>query len=93
LQTKTSLDRKSRAARSTRNGSELRVAAVRAPTVLELHIQKERAQREKYGKFFETYFDNLRQQLDIDKALESSDEERDVETLSVLKQVKPDNDP
>jgi len=35
----------------------------------------------------------LRSQLDIEKALESSDEERDNETLEVLKRVRPNNDP
>lgn len=35
----------------------------------------------------------MRSQLDIEKALESSDEERDNETLEVLKRVRPNNDP
>lgn len=42
-------------------------------------------QREKYAKHFDTFFNNIKEKLNIEKALESSDEDNDLDTLEVLK--------
>lgn len=72
--------------------TEIRFAAVRPPTVQEVIVQRERAQRERYGQYFDSYFENLRRHLDIEKALESSGDEKDIESIEVLKLIEPEGD-